>query len=66
MSPSESCMLSRAHEWPLQATFAESSLARRVPLPRPTPCRPTPIATTVLHFMVRLDAEGGMELRFIA
>ena len=29
MSLSESCMLSRAYEWPLQATFAESSLARR-------------------------------------
>ena len=54
-------MLSRAYEWPLQATFAESSLARRVPLLRPSPCRPTPITTTVLLFLVRVDADGVME-----
>ena len=60
MSPSESCMLPRAYEWPLQATFAESSLARRVPLLRPSPCRPTPIPTTALPFVVRLDADGAM------
>jgi hypothetical protein len=66
MSPSESCMLSRAYEWPLQATFAESSLARRVPLLRPSPCRPTPIATTALPFVLRLEADGAMTVRYSA
>ena len=67
MSPSESCMLSRAYEWPLQATFAESSLARRVPLSRPSPCRPTPIATTELvSFRVCLNEGGRSWIRLIA
>lgn len=66
MSPSELCMLSRAYEWPLQATFAESSLARRAPSSRPTLCRSTPIATTALPFMVRVDLEGAMSMRFTA
>jgi hypothetical protein len=66
MSPSELCMLSRAYEWPLQATFAESSLARRALLSRPTLRRSTPTTTTALRFSLRLDAEGGMDLRLIA
>jgi hypothetical protein len=56
-------MLSRAYEWPLQAKFAESSFARRVPLSQPTPCRPTPIAITALPFRIYLDAEGARKLR---
>jgi hypothetical protein len=32
-------------------------------LSRPTPCRSTPITTTVLHFMVRLDSEGASSVR---
>jgi hypothetical protein len=39
---------------------------RRAPLSRPTPPRSTPIATTGLHFMVRLDSEGVMDVRLIA
>ena len=66
MSPSESCMLSRAYEWPLQATFAESSLARRAPSSRPTPRRSTPIATTALAFRMGVDAEGVRELQLFA
>jgi len=34
-------------------------------LSRPTPCRPTSIATKALAFMVRLDSEGSMEARLI-
>jgi hypothetical protein len=66
MSPSELCMLSRAYEWPLQATFAESSLARRAPSSRPTPRRSTPIATTGLRFVVRLNEGGRSRIRLIA
>jgi hypothetical protein len=32
---------------------------------RPTPRRPTPIATTALSFMVRLDSEGVMEMQIV-
>ena len=39
---------------------------QRAPLSRPTPCRSTPITTTALPFMVRLDSEGAMEARLIA
>ena len=35
-------------------------------LSRPTPCRPTPIATTALRSNVYLEAEGMMDLRLIA
>jgi len=34
-----------------------------VPLPRPTPRRPTPIATPALQFSVYLDAEGVRKLQ---
>jgi hypothetical protein len=36
------------------------------PSSRPTTRRSTPIATTAPRFEVRLDAEGGMEMRLIA
>jgi hypothetical protein len=56
-------MLSRAYEWPLQAKFAESSLARRVPLSQQTPHRSTPITTMEsLPFEVRLHTEGAMNM----
>jgi hypothetical protein len=35
-------------------------------LSQPTLRRQTPIAKTVLHFMVRLDSEGAMTLRLSA
>ena len=35
---------------------------RRVALSRPTPCRPTPIATTALAFIASLDADGVIEV----
>jgi hypothetical protein len=34
-----------------------------VPLSRLTPCRPTPITTTVLGFVVRVDSEGNVSVR---
>jgi hypothetical protein len=32
----------------------------------PTPCRSTPIATTALRFVVRVEPEGKMEMRLLA
>ena len=31
----------------------------------PTACRPTPIATTRIHFGVLLDAESGIEMQMV-
>jgi hypothetical protein len=59
-------MLSRAYVWLLQANFAESSLARRVPLSRLIPRPRTPIATTALPFSIRLEADGVMGVRLVA
>src|SRR5215211_2390515 len=38
----------------------------RTPLSRPTSCRSTPITTTGLRFIVRVCAEGAMDLRLVA
>jgi hypothetical protein len=40
--------------------------ARVRPLSQPTLSHSTPIATTALPFVVRLDAEGVRELRIVA
>src|SRR5215212_9258130 len=44
----------------------ENARRRRVPLSQPTACRPTPIATTALPFVVRVDVEGVRELQLMA
>jgi hypothetical protein len=41
--------------------ISDARVCRQAPLSRPTPCRPTPIATTALPFLVRVDADGVME-----
>jgi hypothetical protein len=38
----------------------------RMLLSPPTPCRPTPITTTGLRFVVRVGFEGAMSVRVIA
>ena len=51
---------------PFRATFRVTFLLgcaqqwRGAPLSRPSPRRPTPIATTALRFSIYLDAEGAM------
>jgi len=39
---------------------------QRAPVSRPTLRRSTPIRTTVLRFVVRLDAEGAISVRLVA
>jgi hypothetical protein len=41
------------------------SVRRRVPSPRPTPPRLTPITTTALPFVVRVGVEGVRELQLV-
>jgi len=44
----------------------QNAKCQRAPLSRPTPRRSTPITTTALPFMLRLDTEGVREARLIA
>jgi hypothetical protein len=44
----------------------ENARSQRAPLSRPTLRRRTPIATTALSFMVRLDSEGAVRVRLTA
>ncbi len=52
-------------------TFRPTSLLRYAAalaglLSRPTACRSTPIRTTALSFMVRVDPEGAVSVRLVA